>query len=83
MSVEFLNVILLVEDRGHVGLCLGVLLLAPHTAGVVTEVPLAPEVEGEVDDALLAVQILLLNQTIGQSPLSTLQSSTVTLAMKP
>ena len=70
MSVEFLYVILLIEDRGHVGLHLGVvLLLAPHTAGVVTEVPLAPEVEGEVDNALLAVQILLLNQTIGQSPL--------------
>ena len=70
MSVEFLNVILLVEYRGHVGLRLGVLLLTPHTAGVLSEVPLAPEVEGEVDDALLAVQILLLNQTIGHSPLS-------------
>ena len=55
MSVEFLNVILLVKDRGHVGPRLGVLLVAPHTAGVVTEVPLTPEVEGEVNDSLLAV----------------------------
>ena len=62
MSVEFLNVILLVEDGGHVGPCLGVLLLAPHAAGVVPEVPLAAEVEGEVNDALLTVQILLLTQ---------------------
>ena len=67
MSVEFLNVILLVEDRGHVGLCLGVLLFAPHTAGVVSEVPLAPQVEGEVDDSLLAVQVLLLKKTIRHS----------------
>ena len=63
MSVEFLNVILLVEDRGHVGLCLGVLLLTPHAAGVLSEVPLAPEVEGEVDNSLLAVQVLLLKKT--------------------
>ena len=64
MSVEFLNVILLVEDRGHVGPRLGVLLVAPDTAGVVTEVPLASEVEGEVNDSLLTVQILLLKETI-------------------
>ena len=63
MSVEFLNVILLVEDRGHVGLRLGVFLLTPHTAGVLSEVPLAPEVEGEVDNSLLAVQVLLLKKT--------------------
>ena len=62
MSVEFLNVILLVEDRGHVGLGLCVLLLAPHTAGVVPEVPLAPEVEREVNDSLLTVQVLLLKK---------------------
>ena len=64
MSVEFLNVILLVENRGHVGLCLGVLLLTPHTAGVVFEVPLAPEVKGEVNDSLLTVQVLLLKKLL-------------------
>ena len=69
MSVEFLNVILLVKDRGHVGPRLCVLLVASHTTGVVTEVPLAPEVEGEVNDSLLAVQILLLNKTMGHAAL--------------
>ena len=60
MSVEFLDIVLLVEDCGHVGLRLGVLLLALHTARVVPKVSLASQIEGEVDYSLLTVQILLL-----------------------
>ena len=60
MSVQFLYVILLVKDCGHVGLCLGVLLLAPDAAAIVPEVSFTSEVKGKVYDALLTIKILLL-----------------------
>lgn len=64
MSVELLDIVLLVQDRRHVGFRLGVLRLTPHTASVVPKVPLASQIEGEVDDSLLTVQIFLLKFNI-------------------
>ena len=71
MSVEFLNVILLVEDSGHVGVGAGHTgggdsggLLVPAHADGVAGLPLGAQVQREVDHALLAVQVLLLANTV-------------------
>ena len=60
MSIQFLDVILLVKDCGHVGLCLSVLLLAPDAAAIVPAVSFTSEVKWKVYDPLLTIKILLL-----------------------
>ena len=79
MSVELLDVVLLVEDGAHAVVALldgGVLVLVAPLVVVPRDVALAPQVEGEVDHALLGVQVFLLKyDTFGSSKILTQNSS--------